>query len=125
MKKVKYGALIVVTIAVIALGFYSIISTIIIKYTGKKVVASVTEIPSTCDRYNHIKVLLDNTEYEVNISRTDCRERVYKIGQQVELLKNERYKELVWPESQPELIPLLIIAVFILAFISMKGRYRK
>ena len=125
MKNVKYGALIVVTIAVIALGFYSVISTIIIKYTGKKVVASVTEIPSTCDRYNHIKVLLDNTEYEVKISRTDCRERVYKIGQQVELLKNERYKELVWPESQPELIPLLIIAVFILAYISMKGRYRK
>lgn len=125
MKKAKYGVLIVVAIAVIVLGFSSVINTIIIKYTGKKVVASVTEIPSTCDRYNHIKVLLDNKEYEVNISRTDCREGVYKVGQQVEILKNERYKELVWPESQPELVPLLIIAVFILAYISMKNRYKK
>jgi hypothetical protein len=125
MKKVKYGVLIVVAITVIVLGFSSVISTIIIKYTGKKVVAAVTEIPSTCDRYNHIKVLLDNTEYEVNISRPDCREGVYKVGQKVELLKNERYEELVWPESQPELVPLLIIAVFILAYISMKGRYKK
>ena len=124
MKKIKYGVLIVVAITVIVLGFFSVLSAIIIKYTGKKVIAVVTEIPSTCDRYNHIKVLLHNTEYEVNISRADCREGVYKVGQKVKLLKNERYEQLVWPESQPEFVPLLIIAVFILGYISMKDRYK-
>jgi len=124
MKKIKYGVLIVVAITVIVLGFSSVLSAIIIKYTGKKVIAVVTEIPSTCDRYNQIKVLLDNIEYEVNISRPDCREGVYKVGQKVELLKNVRFKELVWPESQPESVPLLIIAVFILGYISMKDRYK-
>ncbi len=125
MKKVKYSVLAVVTIAITILGLFSVISKVIIKYAGKKVVATVAEVPSTCDKYNQIKVLLDNTAYEVSISRTDCREGLYKVGQKVELLKHEGYKELIWPESQPELVPLLVIAVFILAYISVKGKYKK
>lgn len=118
MKKAKYGIVFVACIALIVLGFSSIGKTIIIKHTGKKVIAVVNEIPSTCDRYNHITVLLDNTAYEVNISRANCREGIYKVGQEVELLKHENYKELVWPESKPEIVIILIIAVLILGFYS-------
>jgi hypothetical protein len=125
MKKVKYGILFVVFILLMIWGFTSIGRTILIKYTGENVVAIVSNTPSSCDRYNHINVLLDGIDYEVSISRTDCRESVYKVGQKVTLLKNKKYKELVWPESQPELLPLLIIAILILAYISMIGLYKK
>lgn len=125
MKKLNKGLIIFFFILLIVSGFISIGKTIFIKYTGIKIVATVTQIPSTCDRYNYVKVLFNNTEYEVNISSTDCREGVYKVGQKVELLKNERYKELVWPESQIELVPLLIVAVFILAYIGNKGNNKK
>jgi hypothetical protein len=124
MKKLKYGILFIVFILLIVWGFTSIGKTILIKYTGDKVEVVVTKIPFSCDRYNQINVLLDGVEYEVNISKTDCRESVYKVGQKVTLLKNKKYKELVWQERQPELLPLLIIAVFVLAYISMKGRYK-
>ena len=70
-------------------------------------------------------MIFNGEDYEVSISRTDCQEGFYKIGQKVTLIKNKKYKELVWPESQPELLPILIIAVFVLAYISMKGRNRK
>jgi hypothetical protein len=106
-------------------GFFSIGKIIFIKYTGEKIEAIVSKIPSSCDKYNHINVLYNGEDYEVSISRTDCQEGFYKIGQKVTLIKNKKYKELVWPESQPELLPILIIAVFVLAYISMKGRNRK
>jgi hypothetical protein len=125
MKKVKYGVLFIAFILLIIWGFTSIGKTIFIKYTGEKIEAIVSKTPSSCDRYNQINVLLDGLEYEVSISKTDCRESVYKVGQKVTLLKNKKYNELVWPESQPELLPLLIVAVFVLAYISMKGRYKK
>jgi hypothetical protein len=125
MKKVKYWILIIIAVLIIVFSFSSIIQTIIVKYTGVKVLALVIGTPSECDRYNQIKVLLDSKEYEVNISRSNCRQGLYKVGQQVTLLKNENYKELIWPESQPELLPLLFIAALVLSYVSMKGRYKK
>lgn len=125
MKKVKYGIVLIAFILLVMWGVSSIGKTIFIKYTGEKIEAIVSKIPSSCDRYNHISVLFNGEDYEVSISRTDCRESFYKIGQKVTLLKNKKYKELVWPESQPELLPILIIALFVLAYISMKGRHRK
>jgi|694.fasta_scaffold30388_6 hypothetical protein len=125
MKKVKYGIVLIATVLLIMWGFFSIGKIIFIKYTGEKIEAIVSKIPSSCDKYNHINVLFNGEDYEVSISRTDCQEGFYKIGQKVTLIKNKKYKELVWPESQPELLPILIIAVFVLAYISMKGRNRK
>lgn len=125
MKKVKYGLLFIVFVLVVMWGISSIGKTIFIKYTGEKIEAIVSKTPSSCDRYNYINVLFNGEDYEVSISRTDCREGLYKVGQKVTLLKNKKYKELVWPESQSELLPILIIAVFILAYISMKGRDKK
>jgi hypothetical protein len=125
MKKVKYVIVLITFVLLVMWGFYSIGKTIFIKYTGEKIEAIVSKIPSSCDRYNHIYVFFNGEEYEVSISETDCRESFYKIGQKVTLLKNKKYKELVWPESQPELVLILIIAVFVLSYISMKGRHRK
>lgn len=125
MKKVKYGIVLIATVLLIMWGFFSIGEIIFIKYSGEKIEAIVSKIPSSCDKYNHINVLFNGEDYEVSISRTDCQEGFYKIGQKVTLIKHKKYKELVWPESQPELLPILIIAVFVLAYISMKGRNRK
>jgi len=85
MNKVKKGLIILFFVLLIVSSFISIGKTIFIKYTGIKIVATVTQIPSTCDRYNYVKVLFNNTEYEVNISSTDCREGVSKVGQTVAL----------------------------------------
>lgn len=123
MKKIKYRVIIIVFALLIVWGISSIGKTIIIKYTGEKVTATVNETPSSCDRYNHITVLLDSVDYEVTISRDDCRQGVYTVGQKVTLLKSAKFKELVWPESQIEIMPLLIIAIFILVYISIKAQH--
>lgn len=125
MKKVKYWIVIIAFVLLIMWGGASIGKTIFIKYTGEKIEAIVRRIPSSCDRYNHINVLFNNEDYEVSISRTECREGFYKIGQKIIFLRNKKYKELVWPESHPELLPILIITVFVLAYISMRGRNKK
>lgn len=105
--------------------FFSIGEIIIIKYTGEKVIAIVNKVPYSCDRYNHINVLIDSVDYEVSISRVDCKKSIYKVGQKVTLLKSKKYNKLVWPESQPELLPLIFVAVFILVYLSNKGRCKK
>jgi hypothetical protein len=125
MKKVKYGIALFAIVLVVTFGIISIGKIIFIKYTGEKVVAIVSQVPSSCDRYNHINVLFKGEVYEVSISKADCREGFYKIGQKVTLLKNKKYKELVWPDSQPELLPIIFAGVFVLAFISMKGQIKK
>lgn len=125
MKKFKYWILFVFFILLLVWGFKTIGTTIYIKYTGEKIVATVSKTPILCDRYNHINVLFDGIEYEVSISRSDCTERVYKVGQKVSLLKCKKYQEFVWPESQPELLPLLIIAILFLSYIVMAKQYKK
>lgn len=83
------------------------------------------KIPVECDKYNHIQVSLDSTKYEVSIDRQDCREKTYKIGQKVELLKHHNYRELIWPESSPEITMLLIVCVLVYGYFSARKLYRK
>lgn len=111
-----YAVLLVLLVS----GFYSVGKKIIIKYTGEKTHAKVTQIPKSCDRYNHIMVEVKGVSYEVSISKFDCKRSIYKIGQNVVLLKSKRYSELVWPDSNPEAVPLIIICVIILAIYSLK-----
>jgi hypothetical protein len=125
MKKVKHGLVYLAAASIFIVGFYYVGQTIYIKYTGEKVTAVVVKTPSSCDRYNQIYVLLEGEEYEINISRQSCRDRKYRVGQQVQVLRNKKYKELVWPHSRPELVPLLVLAVLILAYFSWKGRFKK
>ena len=125
MKKFKFWILFVVFILLLVWGFKTIGTTIYIKYTGEKIVATVSKTPTSCDRYNYINVLFDGIEYEVSISRSDCIDRVYKVGQKVSLLKSKKYQELVWPESKPELLPLLIIVILFLSYIVMAKQYKK
>jgi hypothetical protein len=113
-KRVKGIAVVVACLAILVWGLSAMIEMVIVRYWGQKTTAVVTAVPTECDRYNHITVLLDNTAYEVSISRDNCREGIYKVGQEVDLLKHENYEELIWPESQPEIVIILIIAVLIL-----------
>lgn len=112
----------VACVAVFLISLSSIIRSVIIKYAGDRITATVTEVPFDCDRYNHIKVLLGGVQHEVSISRTDCKEGSYETGQKVELLKHGRYDELVWPESHPELV-LLIVFAFLLYLYSTVTKY--
>ena len=123
MTKLKYGLLIALGIAILVWGLSSIIGKVIVRYAGKKVVTVITEVPSECDRYNHIKVLIDSTTYEVSISKANCRDGVYKVGQRIELLRHKNYKELVWPGSHPELVIILIVLVLIYGYFTIRKRY--
>lgn len=111
--------------ALLILGMLSIAKTIYIKFTGQKVVATVCKVPTSCDSYNSISVEIANEIYEVSISMSDCQDKVYKVGQQVDLVKNDHFKELVWPESQIEYMPILFILLAIIGYFSIKSKIRR
>jgi hypothetical protein len=126
MKNKYLGIFIVLSCSVLFVcGFSIMIGSVIVKYYGDRVTAIVTEVPPECDRYNSVKVLLNNKEQEVSISRPDCQEKKYKIGQQVELIKHKNFDEPVWPESQPA-IPLVgILALLIIIVYTNYNKYSK
>jgi hypothetical protein len=122
MKKQKVLGILILAgcIVIIFWGLKSLVELAIIKYGGQKVSATIVEVPSSCDRYNFIKVVFTGTTHEVNISKTNCRNGLYKVGQQVTLLKHRGYDDLIWPGSYPELVIVLIIAVLIFAYFNVK-----
>jgi hypothetical protein len=125
MQRVVVWLLGLTVTAILIWGFSSLFGKVIVRYAGEKVIAIITEVPSRCDRYNHIEVLLDGTEYEISISKDNCRKGIYKLGQRVELLKYKNYKELVWPSSHPELAIIAIIIVLFFGFFSIRKKYLK
>jgi hypothetical protein len=125
MNKRVYWLLTLAAITIIVLGLLSVANKVIVRYAGKKVVTVVTEVPSECDKYNYIKVLLDSTEYEVSISRTNCRDGVYKVGQRVELLKHKNYEQLEWPGSHPELVIILMISILFFGLFIVRRTYKR
>jgi len=125
-KRLSYGLLIVAaSIAILVIALSSGFKSVIIKYAGHKVVGTVADLPSGCDKYNSIKVLVNNKQYEISISKAACREGRYKVGQQVELLKHDKYEELVWPGSYPELVMFLIIGILIYSYFTVRKYYHK
>jgi hypothetical protein len=122
----KVGVLIVILVcAVLAMGIYSIARLIIIKNKGSHIAATVSRVDTDCDRYNKIEVAYKGKTYTVTISRSDCRDGVYKVGQSVALIKYKDDDTLVWPEAQPEWLPFLLIAVLTLAYYTNKDKFAK
>jgi hypothetical protein len=112
-------------VLIIITGLYSIARTIIIKQKGTKIAATVTHVDRNCDRYNKIQVKFESKTYEVNISSKECRDRFYNPGQKVTLIKYKDYDELVWPESQIEWMPLLLVVLFGLVYFTNKENFSK
>src|SRR5687767_8086519 len=81
-------------------GLYSIVQLIIIKNSGTQIIATVTKVDADCDKYNKIEVVFEAKTYPVSISNSNCRDRIYKIGQKVTLIKHKDYNTLVWPKAQ-------------------------
>lgn len=108
--------------SLLILGFYMMFDLVIIKYGGSQVDAVVSKVPSNCDKYNQISVIISNVEYEINISRTECTNSVYKVGQHVQVIKHNNYKDLVWPGSHPELTMILCVLVLMYVFYNGKKR---
>jgi hypothetical protein len=72
-----------------------------------------------------MKVELDGVAHWVNISRADCRNGTYKVGQQVALMQHPGYRELVWPDSRPDFVILCILVICLLIFIQYKTQKRR
>ena len=125
MRKKSIIFLVILALSILAIGFYAIGNLIIIKYFGKKVIATVTAVPQECDKYNHINVLLNGATHEVSINKSECREGTYQVGQKVELMQHPGYKDLVWPGSKPELAVLLILLVLCYLFFEYKRQKRR
>ncbi len=117
---IGFKILTLIAVSICIIGLCSITKTIIIKYKGSKITATVTHVDSDCDRYNKIQVEFKNKTYEISISKNNCRDKVYKLGQKVTLIKYKNYDELVWPESKIEWVLPLIIGVGILAYYTNK-----
>jgi hypothetical protein len=84
----KVGVVIVIlACAVLAMGIYSIARLIIIKNKGSQITATVLKVDTDCDRYNKMEVAFEGRTFPVTISRNDCRDGVYEIGQSVTLIK--------------------------------------
>lgn len=80
-------------------GVYSIARLIVIKYIGSQITATVLKMNTDCDRYNEIKVINRGKIYPVTISRTACRDAIYKVGQTVTLIEYRNDNTLVWPDA--------------------------
>src|SRR5688572_19542319 len=108
----KVGVLTVALAGILlAWGIYSIARLILIKNKGSKITATVLKVDRDCDRYNEIQVAYAGKAYPVTISRTDCRDGIYKVGQSVTLIKYKDNDTLVWPEAQYEWLPFILLAI--------------
>lgn len=112
-------------VSIIVIGLYSITKTILIKNKGTQIAATVTHVDRNCDRNNKMQVKFESKIYEISISSQECRDRVYKTGQKVTLIKHKDYDELVWPQSQIEWMPFLLVVVLGLAYYSNKEKFSK
>jgi hypothetical protein len=123
MKKKTFVLLLIVSGAIVIVGLVSIISSILTRYYGKEVQASVLFCDTDCDRYNSIRVLYSGREYEVAISLDDCIEKRYRIGQRIMLLKRDGKDQLVWPESQPVLALVIVFIALALGIWTNRKRF--
>lgn len=123
-KKIKGITIVIVCIVILIWGLYSTIGMVIVRYWGEKKTALVTAVPTLCDRYNRITILLDGAEQEVAIGRDDCKKGKYKVGQKVELVKHKKFDEPVWPNSHPELAIIIIMSVLIFAYLTVNKNYK-
>ena len=122
----KFKALIILLAgAVLISGLYSIVGLIIIKYKGSKIAAIVLKVDTDCDRYNEITVAYEGKNYPVTISRANCQDKVYKVGQSVILIKYKDYNTLIWPEVNYEWLPFVFIVLFVLAYYTNKEKFQK
>ena len=109
----------------LACSVYSIARLIIIKNKGSQITATVLKVDTDCDRYNKIDVAYGGKAYPVTISRSDCHNGVYKVGQSVTLIKYQDDDTLVWPEAQYELLPFIFIALLVLSYYTNKDKFAK
>ncbi len=106
-------------------GIISIAQLIFIKYKGSRIAATVLKVDRNCDRYNKIEVDFEDKTYPVNISRADCQNSVYKVGQIVTLIKYKNNNTLVWPEAKYEWLPFILLAILALTYYTNKKKFEK
>ena len=120
----KVGILIIILAgALLVWGVVSIAHLIIIKRNGSEITARVLKAETDCDRYNEIEVIYAGKTYHVTISRTDCRNEVYKVGQNVTLIKHKDNDTLVWPQAKYEWLPFLLLTLVALAYLANKDKF--
>lgn len=78
-----------------------------------------------CDRYNEIEVAYAGKTYTLSISWASCRERVYKVGQTVTLIRYKEDNTLVWPEAQYEWLLFIFLAILFLGYYTNKNKFAK
>ena len=126
LKNKWFGILIlVVVISIMIAGLSAITITIIIKFYGKQVSATVIEVPRECSKRNSIKVVYAGDFQYLGISRKDCSEGAYKPGQVITLLKLDQFDELVWPDSKPEWALVILVGLLVLIFFQVKAEIKK
>lgn len=125
MKRLRYWVLVLAAITVLVIGFFSVGIKIFIKYHGVRTNAFVIKIPNSCDKYNHITLLIDSAFYEVGISRSDCKNAVYKVGDIVVVLKSDLFDEVIWPENQFEYLPIIFILLAIIGYFSINSNLKE
>jgi hypothetical protein len=125
MKNRIFYPILVLVGVVLLWGFFSIYQLIVIKTKGSQVIAQILKVDTDCDKYNNIVVNYGDKVYEVAISSTDCREGVYKVGQNVTLIKYKDYDTLVWPSAQYEWLPFLILFLLALVYYTNKDKFIK
>ncbi len=122
----KVGVLIVVLAGILLVwGIYSIARLIIIKNKGSQITVTVSKVDTDCDRYNYIEVVYEGKTYPISISRANCRDGVYKVGQTVTLIKYKDDNTLVWPEAQVEWLPFILLAILVLGYYTNKDKFAK
>lgn len=122
-KQIAYPILFVIFALVVWL-MWSIITLVIIRYTGTEITAVVDKLPVVCNGDSKMTVLLDGKLRNVDISEEDCSKGIYKAGQPVRLIAHDKFDKLVWPNSHPEAAVLIVSGILLLVFYQVKKRVR-
>jgi hypothetical protein len=98
---------------------------IYVRYNGEERLAEVSQT-FICNRKSpSIKVRLDEVEYSLRITKSDCFSGKYRVGKKVTVLKHPYFDRVVWPNYKP-LISFGFIFLFMAAvFFYVRYQRRK
>ncbi len=98
---------------------------IYVRYNGEERLAEVSQIFICKRKKPSIKVRLDEIEYSLRITKSDCFSGKYRVGQKIRVLKHRYFDRVVWPNSRPLILVGFIFLVMVAVFFYHRYEYKR
>ncbi len=98
---------------------------IYVRFNGEERPAEVSQTFICKRKRPSIKVRLDEIEYNLKITKSDCFSGKYRVGQKVRVLKHPYFDRVVWPNYKPLISFGFIFLVMVAVFFYHRYEYRR